>query len=220
MKRRYLLGMIALLLLISGSAIHAQDNAEVQELFGVVEGGEKRYTFFDIYDAVAGDTLYIYAESVEIDTHLAICDIECVEVFAENDDISPDDVNSALEFTFPQNGDYSIAVADCCDEAASGEFRLLLSYDATAILDVLAGDAVPAAGEPIAIPYILGSPPPVSAPMPITGEAEVSLHTNCYFVVAADNWHLFHLSNCQDCRTRRIYDRRELVNTVGPEAAD
>ena len=169
MKRYGLCITLVLLLLVAASSIGAQEDAEVQAFFGTLNGAEANVAFFDILDAVAGDTLYIYAESEEIDPYLTVCDIECVEIFAENDDLSQDTTNAALAFTFPQDGDYSVAVTDCCVDEASGEFWLLLGYNAP---DVLTGNAEDNGGQ-IAVPYDPAPPAPIEPPAPITGPPAV-----------------------------------------------
>lgn len=143
--------------------------SQVQEFFGEVSS-EEPFQYFDIFDAVAGQTLYVYAESDEIDTAVAVCDIDCVDIFAENDDIDGGNFNSALEFTFPADGDYSVVVNDCCEENATGGFRILLGYGAP---DILNGTAVPN-GANIAVPYeAVPSIPADLTPAPITGDPEI-----------------------------------------------
>ncbi|MDQ7035463.1 MAG: DUF6055 domain-containing protein, partial [Anaerolineae bacterium] len=153
------------------TATVVNSTAQVQELTGAVSA-DARFQYFDIFDAVAGETLYLYAESTEIDTAITVCDIDCVEVFAQNDDIdtASGNYNSALQFTFPADGDYSIAVADCCEEGATGSFRLLLGYGAP---DVLNGTAVPN-GATIAVPYQATAAIPADlTPAPITGDPQI-----------------------------------------------
>ena len=170
MKPRILFASLLLLFaMVSGEIVGAQDDIEVQDFVGVLEGIKPNIVYFDIFDAVAGETLYIYAESSEFDPYIAICDIDCVEIFAENDDISQENTNSALEFTFPSDGDYSIMVTDCCDEEATGEFWLLLGYGAP---DVLSGNSLPN-GAQIAIPYDPAFDATVEAPVPMTGDPEI-----------------------------------------------
>lgn len=156
MKRSYLCLTALLILFLTTIGINAQDNSEVQEFYGAVSPNNE-FVYFDLFDMQAGTILYIYAESDAIDTMIAVCDITCEEVFEDNDDIdfNAGNYNSALAFTFPADGDYSIAVTDCCDETASGEFRLLLGFNAP---DVLNGTAVPTGAE-IAVPYEVVSPP-------------------------------------------------------------
>ena len=141
----------------SGSAAGSSGDAQVQEFVGEVIGGEDaRFTYYDIFGAEAGQTIYIYVESDEIDPYVILCDIDCAESFAENDDIDTDggNYNSAIEYTFEEDGDYSIAITDCCDEEGSGEFRLLLGYNAP---DVLDGSATPNDAV-IAVPYDPNAP--------------------------------------------------------------
>lgn len=120
---------------------------QVQELQGAVSP-DSPTIWFDLFGMEAGQTIYVYAESDAIDTYLIVCDLDCEEHFAEDDD-SGGGTNSALSFTFETSGDYSIAVRDCCNEDAQGEFRLLIGLDNA---DVLTGDAVPTGAE-IAVVY-------------------------------------------------------------------
>lgn len=108
---------------------------QIQQFTGSL-GGETQILYYDIFDARAGETLYIYAEALQFDTYIGVCDINCEEVFAENDDIDTADgnYNSALEFSFPVDGDYSIFIEDCCSFSASGDFRLLLGYNTPGVL--------------------------------------------------------------------------------------
>ena len=126
------------------------NSGQVQQLYGAVDVNNE-FVYFDIFEAQANQTLYLYVESSNIDTYMAVCDINCEEIFAENDDIDADggNFNSALEYTFPADGDYSIVITDCCSETATGDFRLLLGYNAP---QVLTGNATPN-GATIAVPY-------------------------------------------------------------------
>ncbi|MFP4322414.1 MAG: MXAN_6640 family putative metalloprotease [Anaerolineales bacterium] len=113
----------------------------VQEItFNVTPDTPRRY--YDLFSMRAGDTLYIYAESDTLDTYLVLCDINCEDVFAENDDIdfAGGNLNSALQFTFTEEGDYSILITDCCDEQPNGSFRLQIGLNTP---DVLTGQGVP-----------------------------------------------------------------------------
>src|SRR5687767_13447104 len=149
MKRSYWL-LIFLLLSVTVATVQAQESAKVQEFFSLVTP-ETPFVYFDLFDMQEGETIYLYVESEEFDTRLVLCDISCEEVVAENDDIDREggNYNSALEYTFAEDGDYSIAIADCCDEAVEGVFRLLVGFKAP---DVLDGTAEPNGAE-IAFPY-------------------------------------------------------------------
>ncbi|MCB9449999.1 MAG: hypothetical protein H6672_01080 [Anaerolineaceae bacterium] len=122
-------------------------DAEVQTFTGSVNA-DSPYAYYDLFGALGGDTIYIYAGSEEIDSYLVVCDIDCTEVYAEDDD-SGGNYNAALSYTFPTDGDYSIAVLDCCDESASGTFELQIGYNAPAILNGGGADT----GAQIATPY-------------------------------------------------------------------
>jgi hypothetical protein len=126
----------------------AQEDSGVQELFGSISATNP-VVFYDVFGLKAGQTIYVYAESDQFDTYLVFCDINCVDQFATDDD-SGGDFNSALQFAIPQDGDYSIAIKDCCDQSLSGNFRLLIGLNSP---DVLTG-AVQPTGAEIAVPYI------------------------------------------------------------------
>lgn len=119
----------------------------VQELTGRVSASNN-FVYFDIFGIEAGQTIQLYAESNEFDTFVGICDIMCEEIFVQDDD-SGGGTNSALEYVIPTTGDYSIVVADCCDETASGAFRLLIGLNTPS---VLSGQATPTGAE-IAVVY-------------------------------------------------------------------
>ncbi|MCB9456868.1 MAG: hypothetical protein H6671_12855 [Anaerolineaceae bacterium] len=133
---------------IEATPIPAMTGREQIQSFNGVVSAESRVAYFDLFDMVGGQTLYIYAGSTEIDPYLAVCDIECQEIMAEDDD-SGGQYNAALAFTFPADGDYSIAVYDCCDESAAGSFNLLVGYDAPILLSGGGSDT----GAQIAVPY-------------------------------------------------------------------
>lgn len=133
-----------------------EDRPYVQELTGSISP-DAPTVWFDIFDIPAGTTLYLYVESSEFDTVLGVCDILCEETYASNDDIDfgAGNVNSALEYTIPADGDYSIFISDCCDTEASGSFRLLIGINAP---EVLNGTAQPT-GDQIAVLYDPARPP-------------------------------------------------------------
>jgi hypothetical protein len=147
MKRSYWL-LIFLLLSVTVATVQAQESAKVQEFFSLVTP-ETPFVYFDLFGMREGETIYLYAESEEFDTKITLCDLTCEKDFAENDDISTRNFNSALEYTFEEDGDYSIKISDCCDEAAAGIFRLLVGFNAPSVLD---GTAEPNGAE-IAVPY-------------------------------------------------------------------
>ena len=177
--------------------------AVVQEFNDAIDA-EFGFTYFDIFDATAGETLYAYAESNQIDTYLVVCDIECTEILAENDDISGSNLNSALSYTFPADGDYSVAVADCCDETAAGAFRLLLGYNAP---DILTGNAVPNSTE-VAVRYN----PTGETPVLITGDRQVQ---EFYSQVSEENEFVyFDLFGMQAGTTIYLYAESDDIDTL------
>src|SRR5690606_720156 len=110
------------------------DEPQAQQFYGTVEE-ENSVIFYDIENAEEGQTLYLYAESNEIDTAIGICYEDCDEAVAFADDISRNNTNTSLEYTFEDDGDYRTVVTDCCDEEAEGRLRLLLGYNTEAILE-------------------------------------------------------------------------------------
>lgn len=147
MKLRYL--AFLLLILFSFVTVTAQTGeSQVQEFYSIVSP-ENEFVYFDLFGMQAGTTIYLYAESDEFDTWIGICDIDCEEKFADNDDIDDSNTNSALAYTFEEDGDYSIFISDCCVSDVTGIFRLLIGFD-TPI--VLTGVAYPT-GDTIAIPW-------------------------------------------------------------------
>ncbi len=146
--------VVLLLVALPVSLVLAREDApRIQEIEGYFAPANGRFLYYDLFNLNAGQTLYIYLESGEFDPYLVFCDIDCEETFAENDDIDYADgnTNAAIEIQIPATGDYSIAIADCCDETAEGVFRLLIGLNAPA---VLTGSAEPT-GDELAVPYLL-----------------------------------------------------------------
>ncbi|MGB7338670.1 MAG: MXAN_6640 family putative metalloprotease [Phototrophicaceae bacterium] len=110
------------------------DETQVQQFYGEVDA-DNPFIYYDLNDVEAGQTLYIYAESYEIDTAVGICGEGCDEILIYEDDIASDNFNTALTYTFKDDGDYQIIVGDCCDDDAEGVFRLLLGYNDPQIIE-------------------------------------------------------------------------------------
>lgn len=207
MKIRYIL--LLLLLLFSFMTTTAQsEDTQIQEFYAEVSA-ESRYSYFDLFGMEAGTTIYIYAESDDIDTKLFLCDIACEESFAENDDIDFDAgiSDSAIEYTFEVDGDYSIAVSDCCDENAEGSFRLLLGLNAP---EVLTGFAEPT-GDTIAVPYgteqITATEPPIAQ----TGDAQIQ---EFYAEISAEaQYSFFDLFGMETGTTIYLYAESDEIDT-------
>lgn len=140
---------ILLLLLSTFSVFAHTDNGDrIQEYVSRLSE-EQSIMYFDLFNMDEGDTIYIYAESYDIDTYIGVCDIACEEVFAENDDINaPKNKNSALAYTFKKDGDYSIFIADCCDDEKEGIFRIVLGLNT----EVNNGNVLPV-GESFSVVY-------------------------------------------------------------------
>ncbi len=130
--------------------ITAGPRPQVQQFRGEITAADP-ILYYDLFDMQAGDTLYVYAETLDgdLDTYIGLGDINVEEIFAENDDIDyPDNLNSAFEYTFTADGDYSIAITAAV-EGTEGTFRLLIGLNAP---DVLTGEAAPT-DDLIATPY-------------------------------------------------------------------
>ncbi|GAB5490311.1 MAG: hypothetical protein Phog2KO_05260 [Phototrophicaceae bacterium] len=150
MKLRLILLTIGLVLLSSFTSLaQSDDDAQVQEFFSYIDE-DNPIIYFDLFNMDEGTTVYIYAESYDFDTLVGVCDIACEEVFASNDDYDyPATTNSALEYTFEEDGDYSIYIWDCCDEEAEGVFRILIGLETPEVLD---GEIFPT-GDQFAVIY-------------------------------------------------------------------
>ncbi|MGJ3237543.1 MAG: hypothetical protein ACFE0Q_02445 [Anaerolineae bacterium] len=110
-----------------------EDEPQAQQFYGTISP-DQPVIFYEILDAQAGQTLYAYVESTDFDTALGLCTNNCTDLLAEEDDIAPGNLNTALSYTFEADGSYRLIVADCCDENASGRFRLVLGYNEPNIL--------------------------------------------------------------------------------------
>lgn len=149
MIKRCCLSLLITLCLFSGVISFAQsDDDRVQEYISRISE-DNSIIYFDLFGMDEGDTLYLYAESYDFDPLIGVCDIDCEDVYIRNDDIDyPKNTNSALEYTFEDDGDYSVFIIDCCDDEAEGIFRILLGLET----DVTDGDVTPT-GEPFAVTY-------------------------------------------------------------------
>ena len=150
MKIRLILLTITIILLSSFTSIAQSNNdARVQEFHSSIDE-DNSIQYFDLFNMDEGTTIYIYAESYDFDTLIGVCDISCEDVYASNDDFNyPKTTNSALEYTFEKDGDYSIYIWDCCDEEAEGVFRILIGLETPEVLD---GDIFPT-GDPFVVTY-------------------------------------------------------------------
>lgn len=150
MKIRLCFIVIFLILISSFTAIaQSDDDARVEEFFSYIDE-DNPIIYFDLFNMDEDTTVYIYAESYDFDTLIGVCDIDCEEVFASNDDYNyPKTTNSALEYTFEKDGDYSIYIWDCCDEEAEGIFRILIGLETPEVLD---GNIYPT-GDPFVVTY-------------------------------------------------------------------
>ncbi len=130
---------LAILFLLFPLSVIAQDSLRIQQVYGNVSA-EKPIVVYSLPDMQAGTTLYVYAESNDMDTTILLSDTSAETVLAANDDInSPemdglDNYNSAFKYVFTESGDYLLSVTDCCDEKAVGEFRLLVGINAPRVI--------------------------------------------------------------------------------------
>jgi hypothetical protein len=143
----YALLLCVAVLLAPARAQGQNVEAPVQEFYSQVSAINPR-VYFDLFAMQAGQTVYIYAESAEIDPEVAICDLACKTRLAENDNLGPSTA-AGLSYTFPTDGDYTLVVADCCTDIAEGVFRVLIGLEAP---EVLAGGARSNGGK-VAVPY-------------------------------------------------------------------
>src|SRR5690606_29464542 len=138
--------------LLTMTPVYAQREPRVEEFLGQLVDYDD-VIFYDIYNLEAGETLYVYAEALQptLDPMIAVGDIDFEEVLAVNDDIDyPDNLNAALAFEIPEDGDYSVAITAATEDSPAGKYRILFGIDAP---DVLDGDAEPT-GDRIAVLYV------------------------------------------------------------------
>lgn len=136
------------------AAEESTEAAKVQEFLGTIlpsrpEGESGVY--YDLVGLTAGDTLYVYVEALSesLDPYAYVGNIDFTEVYIEDDD-DGGNLNSAIEFGIPADGDYSILVSNI--EGTDGDYRLLVGLNAP---DVFAGTAQPT-GDEIAVLYVSG----------------------------------------------------------------
>lgn len=141
-----LVGLLALV------PARAQGDPRIEEFIGELANYDD-IIYYDLYNLQAGETLYVYAEALQatLDPYIAVGDINFEEILAENDDIDfPDNLNSALEYTIPEDGDYSVAITAATEDQPAGKYRIVFGIDAPEVLD---GDAEPT-GDRIAVLYV------------------------------------------------------------------
>ncbi|MBI5930914.1 MAG: hypothetical protein HY862_16510 [Chloroflexi bacterium] len=155
---RYLIG-VDVPTVLDGSAAPTGDEfaflynaAAVQEFFGTV-AADGTGSYYDMYDLVAGDTLYIYVESQngDLDPYLYLGNLDFTEVILEDDD-SGGGINSAIEYVIPADDDYSIYVSAI--EGTSGDYRLLVGLNDPTVLNGTAQ----VTGDEIAVLYDSAEP--------------------------------------------------------------
>lgn len=111
-----------------------EDDVQVQQFYGSIDA-ENPFIYYDLEDVEEDQTIYIYAESFDFDTAVGICGEDCDEILIYEDDISNNNFNTTLTYTFEDDGDYQIIIGDCCDDDAEGDFRILIGYNESDIAD-------------------------------------------------------------------------------------
>lgn len=133
-----------------------EDAPEQQGVIQHFQGrvSNRSLNYYDLRGLRAGQTLFLSAAALsgDLDTYIAVGDIDFESVLAFDDDSGPD-TDSRLIFPVPADGDYSVLVTSS-DETTSGTYELWLGVDAP---DALDGAVVPR-GTPIAYPYIDSNP--------------------------------------------------------------
>jgi hypothetical protein len=132
MKQQFL-SLLGILLLLMTPLAMPPAFADSQGIFGEVSA-ESPLAFYDLPNMEAGQSIYLYVAAEDFDSYAGICTAECEEVLARNDDASEEDLNPAIEFEFPEDGDYVIFVAACCDATTEGGFVLQVSLDDPTVL--------------------------------------------------------------------------------------
>jgi serine protease Do len=74
------------------------------------------------FEGTAGQTVVITMESQDFDTYLILIGPD-EQVVAQNDDISPDNLNSSITVTLPTTGTYR-AIANAYDSTGRGSYRI------------------------------------------------------------------------------------------------
>lgn len=193
--------------------------ARVQEFTGSITDSSAEDVsgvYYDLFGLKAGETLYVYVEaaSPELDPYVYIGDIDFNEVYIEDDD-SGGDLNSAVEFPIPADGDYSILVSHI--EGTEGDYRVLIGLDAP---DVLNGTAQPT-GDEIAVLYVSGdsgggTEPEVNTEIPISNcdaLAERPTLSGLEETYVTDNFIIHYTFSGQDAITQSYLN--EVIDSLG-----
>jgi|GEM_PF-616846 len=137
-----LMGSLMIVLLFVPSLFtRAQEDTEnpVQVLTGTVS--PMGSTVYDLLGMTNGDTLYLYLEPTAEDGSLLSLDVVLLDIeftteyayVAESDPIT-------LEYTIPQDGDYSIILEDVVGEEANIDFRMMVGINEPTVLEGIAED--------------------------------------------------------------------------------
>ncbi|QPC84275.1 hypothetical protein G4Y79_07850 [Phototrophicus methaneseepsis] len=148
--KRYLLSCLLLGILtfgISGPGVGAQDDLVqgVQRFEGTIDSEDGVY--YDVFGLRAGQTIYAYAQGLDLDTYLAVGDYDFSEILNYDDD-SGNETDAAVSYEITEDGDYAIWIAGF-DESEIGDYILFIGVDAP---EVLTGEAEPT-GDTIAERY-------------------------------------------------------------------
>jgi tetratricopeptide (TPR) repeat protein len=84
------------------------------------------------FEGDAGQVIRVQLESRDFDTYLILTDAEG-QPLIENDDISPNNFNSALTYTLPSSGTYN-AIANSYDASGRGSYQITVTVGAAGSL--------------------------------------------------------------------------------------
>jgi len=99
----------------SPSPVEAPPPAPLLQITGTLEDGDavlsEDGSLYDVhsFQGSGGQTIAITVESADFDTYLVLADSQG-NILEQNDDISEENQNSALEIKLPGNGEYQILV--------------------------------------------------------------------------------------------------------------
>jgi hypothetical protein len=130
--RRFIpIGLLALLTLAGYSVLRADDRVYSGALDEVIP------TFSTTFHLERGESVYITAESTsgDLDPYLSLENADGV-IVAENDDRDYNQLNSALGYTAPKAGTFTITLSRAVDEG-SGEYELKIIIGDVSVLDSL-----------------------------------------------------------------------------------
>jgi len=131
MSNRKLILIVFICLFLILPAVRAQDTTDIgygDTLSGQITDSDE--PVFYVFEGQAGDIVSLYASSDAVDVYLELDDSQG-NLLVENDDITRDDLNAAIEYELPADGQYLILVG---------------AYDAGPYELSLGSEGVPAGG--------------------------------------------------------------------------